>query len=233
MNCTADITAWGNNFRRQRKRRRCGRVISPKKLIARKERKKQREDPPSFFFPMVLLNSPLFPSGRWPSFSIAAIFVYGTSRLRKRGRSDDVEASARGGCGRESEDVRPWGEQERLENRWCGSVDSSLARMENGGWGKKRRRRKERKRESAEKRREMDKKTIWNLTIVRGGRGGIPEKSRNRRTGWRWSISRFRISKPRSQTDPRFSFFPPSLFHNISSQEKSVYEVKNLLHTDV
>lgn len=53
--------------------------------------------PPSFY-------------NRWSSFSIAAIFVYGTSRRRKRGRSDDAEeASARGGCGRESEDVRPWG----------------------------------------------------------------------------------------------------------------------------
>lgn len=70
--------------------------------------------------------------GRWPSFSIAAIFVYGTSRRRKRGRSDDEEASARGGCGRESEDVRPWGGRGRLENRWRGSADSSLARMENG-----------------------------------------------------------------------------------------------------
>lgn len=123
---------------------------------------------------------PLSPYSRWPSFSIAAIFVYGTSRRRKRGRSDDAEeASARGGCGRESEDVRPWDGQGRLENRWRGSADSSPARIANGWFCKER---KGKKKESG-KRREAQRKETRNgqkdnIESRGSERGGeIPEKS--------------------------------------------------------
>lgn len=117
---------------------------------------------------------------RWSSFSIAAIFVYGTSRRRKRGRSDDAEeASVRGRCGRESEDVRPWGGQGRLENRWRGSADSSPARIANGWFCEER---KGKEKESG-KRREAQRKETRNgqkdnIESRGSERGGeIPEKS--------------------------------------------------------
>lgn len=161
-----------------------------------------------FFLPTVLLNPPLFSSGRWPSFSIAAIFVYGTSRLRKR-RSDDVEASARGGCGRESEDVRPWGGQ----GRKTGGADLQTALWR--GWRMADSVRREKTKKEGGKKRERRKETRNGQkdnieSHDREREGGIPEKFRNRRTGWRWSISRFRISKPWSQADSRFSL---SLLH--------------------
>lgn len=185
----------------------------------------------SFFPPMVLLTPTLTlppPSSysRWSSFSIAAIFVYGTSRRRKRGRSDDAEeASARGGCGRESEDVRSWGGQGRLENRWRGSADSSPARIANGWFCEERkgeekeggRRREARRKET----RNGQKDNIESRGSERGGE--IPEKSpgidgqddADQSPGF---VSR----SPGPQTDPRFSFSSPKLFHNISSKRKSL-----------
>lgn len=123
-----------------------------------------------FFLPMVLLTPTLIPppspDHRRSSFSIAAIFVYGTSRRRKRGRSDDAEeASARGGCGRESEDVRPWGGQGRLENRWRGSADSSPARIANGWFCEEKERDRDREKERQRerwKRREARRKETRN-----------------------------------------------------------------------
>lgn len=140
----------------------------PKSWLQEKNERNNERMLSSFFFFLwyysPLHSSPPSPYNRWSSFSIAAIFVYGTSRRRKRGRSDDAEeASVRGRCGRESEDVRPWGGQGRLENRWRGSADSSPARIANG-WFYEERKGKEKEggkgERRGEKRRETNKKTI-------------------------------------------------------------------------
>lgn len=105
------------------------RTRDPTQKVDCKKRMKEatRGCSPSLSFFLLWYYSPLHSSpsslyNRWSSFSIAAIFVYGTSRRRKRGRSDDAEeASVRGGCGRESEDVRPLG--------WARKVGKPVARI--------------------------------------------------------------------------------------------------------
>lgn len=120
---------------------------------------------------------------------------------------------------------------------WARKVGKPVARIANG-WFCEERKGKEKE---DEKRREAQRKETRNgqkdnIESRGSKRGGeIPERrvQGSRRTGWRWSISRFRISKSGPQTDPRFSFSSRTLFHNISLKEKSVYEAKNLSHADI
>lgn len=183
MNYSADIEAWDNNFGGNGNREGADAWSHPKSWLQEKN-ERSNERMLSLFF-LLWYYSPLHspPSSsynRWLSFSIVAIFVYGTSRRRKRGRSDDAEeASVRGGCGRESEDGRPWGGQGRLENRWRGSADSSPARIANGWFCKERKgkEKEDRKRREAQRKetRNGQKDNIESRGSEKGGE--IPEKS--------------------------------------------------------
>lgn len=148
--------------------------------------KKQRKNLLSHSLPLLRSFSPfaavlsilLVPVGLL--FSIAAIFVYGTSRHRKRGRSDDEKAPG-GRAGWEKGVANPGRGSERgcsplvcrrgrLENRWRGSADrrgwrmadSSEVREKEVGSGKKEEKggRGEKGRGRGGKRREMGKKRI-------------------------------------------------------------------------